>query len=85
MATIAEHRGAFVPGLAGGRVAGHRHVWTTAKTSKSHGGKRKKKEWGGNFPMHKDLRSLLGDPEQFAMHDVPDDLDLEEYVDVEIS
>ena len=45
----------------------------------------KKKEWRDNFPMHKDLRSLLGDPEQFAMHDVPDDLDLEEYVDVEIS
>ena len=90
MATIAEHRGVFVPGLAGGRMAGHRHVGMTAKTSKNHGGKREKNEWGDNFPMHKDLRSLLDDPEQdvtgqFAVQDVPDDLDPEEFVDVETS
>ena len=40
--------------------------------------------------MHKDLRSLLDDPEQdvtgrFAVQDVPDDLDPEEYVDIETS
>ena len=64
MATIAEHRRTFVPGLAGGRVVGHRHVRTTAKTSKNHGGKREKKEWGDNFPIHKDRRSLLDDSEQ---------------------
>ena len=34
MATIAEHWGVFVPGLVGDRVAGHRHVQTTARTSK---------------------------------------------------
>ena len=33
MTTITKHRGVFVPGLAGGRVAGHRHILTTAKTS----------------------------------------------------
>ena len=88
MKTIHEHRGAFVPGLAGGRVAGHRHVQTTAKTSDNHGGKREKKEWGDNFPMHKDLRSLLDEPERdvtglFAVHeDVPDDLDPDEYVEI---
>ena len=90
MKTIATHPGAFVPGLAGGRVAGHRCVRTTAKTSKNHRSKREKKEWGDNFPMHKDLRSLLDDPEQdvtgqFAVQDVPDDLDPEEFVDVETS
>ena len=88
MKTIHEHRGAFVPGLAGGRVAGHRHVQTTAKTSDNHGGKREKKERGDNFPMHKDLRSLLDEPERdvtglFAVHeDVPDDLDPDEYVEI---
>ena len=40
--------------------------------------------------MHKDLRSLLGDLEQdvtgrFAVHDIPDGLDPEEYVDGETS
>ena len=54
VATIAEHQGVFVPGLAGGCVAGRRHVRTTAKTSKHHGGKREKKKWGDNFPIHKD-------------------------------
>ena len=90
MATIAKQRRAFVPGLAGGRTTGHRHVRTADKTSKNHGGKRENKERGDNFPMHKDLRSLLDDPEQdvterFAMQDVPNDLNPEEYVDVEIN
>ena len=90
MATIAEHRRTFVPGLAGGRVVGHRHVRTTAKTSKNRGGKREKKEWGDNFLMHKGLRSLLDEPEQdvtgqFAMQGVPNDLNSEEYVNVKIS
>ena len=40
--------------------------------------------------MHKDLRSLFDDPKQdvtgqFAVQDVPDDLDPEKYVDVETS
>ena len=70
--------------------AGHHCVWMTTKTSNNHGGKRKKKEWGDNFPMHKDLRSLLDNPEQdvtrrFAVQDVPDNLDPEEYVNVETS
>ena len=64
MKTIHEHRGAFVPGLAGGRVAGHRHVQTTAKTSDNWGGKRSRKNWGDNYPMHKDLRDLLDDPQR---------------------
>ena len=64
MKTIHEHRGAFVPGLAGGRVAGHRHVQTTAKTSDNWGGKRSRKNWKDNYPMHKDLRSLLDDPQR---------------------
>ena len=34
MATIAKHRGAFMPGLAGGRVAGHRHVGRRLKQAK---------------------------------------------------
>ena len=62
MKTIHEHRGAFVPGLAGGRVAGHRHVQTTAKTSDNWGGKISKTNWGDNYSMHEDLRSLLDDP-----------------------
>ena len=58
-------------------MAGHRHIRRTAKTSENHGSKREKKEWGDNFPMHKDLIFLLDDPEQdvtgkFAV--VPEDL-----------
>ena len=80
---------AFVLGLAGGRVTGHRHVRTTAKTSNNHGGKRETKERGDDFPMHKDFRFLLDDPKknatgQFpAQEEVPDALDPEEYVCVE--
>ena len=44
MATIIKHRKAFVPGLAGGRMANNCHVRTTAKTSETQGGKREKKE-----------------------------------------
>ena len=62
----------------------------TAKTSENHGGKREKKKWGDSFPMHKDLVSLLVNPEQevtgrFALQDVLDDLNPEECVNVETS
>ena len=88
--TIAEHRGAFMSDSAGGREAGHRHIQTTAKTSKNHEGKREKKEWGDNFLMHKGLRSLLDEPEQdvtgqFAVQGAPNDLNQEEYANVKIS
>ena len=62
MRTIHEHRGTFVPSLADGHVAGHHHDQTTAKTSNSH---RKNGETISQC-IHKELRSLLDDPEQDA-------------------
>jgi len=67
MKTIHEANGAFVPGLAGGRVPGHRHRTTTQKTSNNHGGKREKLEFNlalKEKDMHADLRSILADPER---------------------
>ena len=62
---IHEAKGAFVPGLAGGRIPGHRHRNTTEKTSNNHGGKRVRKEWNVDVQdeaLHSDLKSLLDDP-----------------------
>ena len=54
--------GVFVPGLAGGRTAGHCHTATTAKTSNNHGGKRKREEYSialDELAMHAYLKALL--------------------------
>ena len=51
-----------MPGLAGGRTAGHRHTATTAKTSNNHGGRRKREEYSvalDELAMHADLKALL--------------------------
>ena len=66
MSVIHNAKGAFVPGLAGGRVPGHRHTATDEKTSNNWGGRREKLEY--NFAlddesMHVILKSLLNDPE----------------------
>jgi len=65
MTIIHGAKGAFVPGLAGGRVPGHRHCATKEKRSNNHGGKRDKlsynlvlKEQG----MHADLKLIQDDP-----------------------
>ena len=64
MKVIHQAKGAFVPGLAGGRVPGQRHTATEERTSSNWGGKRVKKilEELDNSAMHADLRSLLDDP-----------------------
>ena len=49
---------------AGGRVPGQRHVKTSKKTSKNHGGKRVKLEYNlalDEVAMHADFKSLLDD------------------------
>ena len=81
MAVIHEHKGAFVPGLAGGRVPGHRNTDAWIKTSNNHGGKRERLEYDLQLEekgMHADLRSLLDDPERvmtdvFCVRDSLDD------------
>ena len=55
--------GVFVPGLAGGRTAGHCHTATTAKTSNNHGRKRKQEEYSvalDELAIHIYLKALLG-------------------------
>ena len=59
-----------MPGLAGGRVPGHRHCATTEKTSNNHGGKQEKLEFNLDLKekeMRADLRLILDDPEQDVM------------------
>ena len=45
MQMIHDAKGAFIPGLAGGRVPGHRHRATSEKTSNNHRGKRTRLEY----------------------------------------
>ena len=81
MEIIHEHKGAFVPGLAGGRVPGHRNTDAWIKTSNNWGGARTRLEYDLQLEekgMHADLRSLLDDPERnmtdvFRMQDSMDD------------
>ena len=59
---IYKAKGVFVPGLAGGRVPGHRHTATKEKTSNNHGGKRDRLEYSvalDEEEMHGDLKALL--------------------------
>jgi hypothetical protein len=77
MRVIMEAKGAYVPGLAGGRIPGGRHVQTEEKTSSNWGGRREKidvKDHLDKEGMHADLKSLLDDPERnvtnmFALRD----------------
>ena len=67
MKTINGTKGAFVPGLAGGRVPGHHHCATTEDMSNNHGDKREKLEYNlalKEKEMHANLKSILDDPEQ---------------------
>ena len=64
--TIHWAKGAFVPGLAGGRIPGQRHTKTAEKTSNNLSGARKKSVFL-TLPkneMYKDLKSLLDDPDR---------------------
>ena len=66
---IYKVKGVYVPGLAGGRVAGHRHTSTTKKTSNNHGGKRKRLEYSvalDEKSMHNDLKALLDGSEDIT-------------------
>ena len=59
---IYKAKGVFVPGLAGGRVPGHRHTKTKEKTSNNHGGRRPRLEYSvalDEKEMHGDLKALL--------------------------
>ena len=67
MAIIHGAKGAFVPGLAGGRVPGHRHRATEFETSNNLGSKRDKIDYDidlRNDEMHADLISFIDEPEQ---------------------
>ena len=67
MAIIHGAKGAFVPGLAGGRVPGHRHRATEFETSNNHGGKRDKINYDfdlRNDEMYADLIALIDEPER---------------------
>ena len=64
---IYKSEGAFVPGLAGGRVPGHRNTDAWLKTSNNWGGKHTRKEFELKLAtkgMHADLKDLLNDPER---------------------
>ena len=69
-----------MPGLVGFHVPGQRHTTTTEKTGNNHGGAKKKSFF--TLPkneMHKDLKSLLDDPDRgvtrmFIQKDLLDDL-----------
>ena len=53
-----------MPGLAGGRVPGHRHTSTKEKTSQNHGGRREKKQFNlaeMDNQIHTDLRELINE------------------------
>jgi hypothetical protein len=83
---IYKVKGVFVPGLAGGRVAGHRHTRTSEKTSNNHGGKRTRLEY--NFAldektMHEDLKDLLDGSEDLQAHFRLDVEDAEGHGDVD--
>jgi hypothetical protein len=57
-------KGVYVPGLAGGRVPGHRYTSTSKKTSENHGGRRQKKQYDPaslESHLHTDLRTLLNE------------------------
>jgi len=57
-------KGVYVPGLAGGRVPGHRHTSTKEKTSQNHGGRREKKQFNlaeMDNQIHTDLRELISE------------------------
>ena len=73
---IYKARGVFVPGLAGGRVAGHRHTKTTRKTSNNWGGKRTRLEYEcalDEKSMHEDLKALMDGSEDLQSFFVLDD------------
>ena len=70
MMTIHVAKGAFVPGLAGGRVLGQRHRAMTEKTSSNQGGKRDKLVYNSalnDASMHANLKLLLDDSDQDGM------------------
>ena len=75
--------GVFVPGLAGGRTAGHRHTAMTAKTSNNHGGKIKQEEYSvalDKLSVHTNLKALFsrsGDIIDFVRQPVKDPSHLE--------
>ncbi len=77
---VYEHKGAFVPGLAGGHVPGHRNTTTWLKTSNSWGGKQSRLKFDMQLlkkGMHADLKSFLNNPEQelkgkYMIHDEAD-------------
>jgi hypothetical protein len=63
---IYKAKGVYVPGLAGGRVAGHRHTATSKKSNNNHGGKRVRLEYNdaiNDAAMHEDLRAILDEAE----------------------
>ena len=67
MKTIHDTKGAFVPGLAGRRVPGHRHRATSEKTSNNCGGKWTQLEYNlalTQKEMHANPKPILDDTEQ---------------------
>ena len=76
---IYKAKGVYVPGLAGGRVAGKRHTATKEKTSNNWGGKRKRLEYSvalDEETMHGDLKSLLNESDDItAFYRRKDDAD----------
>ena len=77
MRVIMEAKGAYVPGLAGGRIPEGRHVQMEEKTSSNWDRRREKKDAKDHLDkegMHANLKSLLDDPERnvtnmFALRD----------------
>ena len=61
---IHEAKGAYVPGLAGGCVPGHRHTAMSQKTSSNYGGKRTHLEYDPTVlekTLHEDLIAILNE------------------------
>lgn len=61
---IHKAKGAYIPGLAGGHVPGHRHTATSQKTSSNHGGNRTRLEYDPTVlekTLHEDLIAILNE------------------------
>ena len=81
--TVHEHKGAFVPGLAGGRIPGYQNQKTDVDNQR--GARTKKIITERDFDgLHADLKSLLDDPQfdttnMFAMKEAMEEEDIDEW------